>query len=296
MRIGRRTAYRDLRTLDEAGFRLESLGDPGEKKRWRFTEGQRRSLSNTFTENELLSLYFCMNLLAPLRGTPLRAGVESLLDKIESAFSAKDRDHYSEVIFTHVARLGPTRDYRKHAAAFAAVSQGCLDRKKVHVTYRASKEERRKVYLFHPYCIAYYMGDLYTVGYSELREAVRTLRVDRIERFEVTDKTFERPRDFDAEEYIVRGFSMYAEGEATPVRILFEKDAARTVKEKEWHPTQQIRERPGGKVELRMRVQGLSEVARWVLYHAPNARVLEPRELALTVQRWSQAVADHHRS
>ena len=39
-----------------------------------------------YTENELLSLYFCMNLLQPLRGTPLRDGVESLLDKIEATF------------------------------------------------------------------------------------------------------------------------------------------------------------------------------------------------------------------
>ncbi|MHC4606499.1 MAG: helix-turn-helix transcriptional regulator, partial [Planctomycetota bacterium] len=63
MKISRRTLYRDLNALEGAGFRLETDGGRGETKKWRFTQGQRRSLSSTFTENELLSLYFCHNLL-----------------------------------------------------------------------------------------------------------------------------------------------------------------------------------------------------------------------------------------
>lgn len=292
--VGRRTVYRDLRALEEAGFRLETSGGDGTPTKWRFTEGQRRSLSSTFTENELLSLYFCLNVLAPLKGTPLRDGVESLLDKIESAFGAKERERYGDAIFTHVARLGPTRDYRRHGATMSAVSHGCLDRKKVEVTYRAAEDEKPKAYLFHPYCLVYSGGEIYTVGYSELRKALRTLRIDRIERIALTDRAFERPREFDAEDYVLRGFGMYAEGEATPVRIEFRGDAARSVREKEWHPTQQVREKPGGRIEVRMRVQGLSEVARWVLHHAPNARVLEPAALARTVREWAEGTAKEH--
>jgi predicted DNA-binding transcriptional regulator YafY len=295
LKVSRRTLYRDMHSLEEAGFRLESDGGLGETKRWRFTRGQQRSLSSTFTENELLSLYFCLNLLGPLKGTPLRAGVESLLDKIESTFSGKDRDRYTEVIFTHLARPRMSRDFRKHAATLSAVSRGCVDQKKIEVSYRASSEERAKTYVFHPYCIAYFDGEIYTVGHSELRDAIRTLRVDRIQRVTEMNERFKRPKDFDAEEYIVRGFSMYAEGEATDVRLEFNKVAARTVKEKEFHPSQTVREKSGGKVQLNMRVQGLSEVARWVMYHAPNARVLEPKKLSRLVGDWAREVAGKHR-
>lgn len=86
---------------------------------------------------------------------------------------------------------------------------------------------------------------------------------------------------------------MYSEGEVTPVKIEFSNEAARTVAEKEWHPSQRV-EQKNGKVLLRMSVQGLPEVARWVLYHAPNARVIEPKELSAMVAKFAAETAKAH--
>ena len=277
--VSRRTVYRDIGMLAKAGFHFEGgSGDDG-RKRWRFPSGQRKTLDMTFTDAELMSLYFCMNLLSPLRGTPLREGLESALGKIESGFGPADRARYGDLIFTHLARLGPHKDYSRHAATLSAVSRACLDRRKVEVIYHSPAEGVAKSYRFHPYCLAWSGGELYTIGYSEFRKDIRTLRVDRIARISLTSDTFERPRDFDPEEYLLRGFGIYAEGESEAVRIEFSGPAARTIREKEWHPTQRLEDKPGGKVVLKMQVQGLSEVARWVLYHAPEARVLEPAAL-----------------
>lgn len=277
--VSRRTIYRDLGMLGRSGFHFEGGGGDDGRKRWRFTSGQRKNLEMTFTDAELMSLYFCLNLLGPLRGTPLRQGLESALAKIESGFGPRDRARYGDLIFTHLARLGPHKDYARHAGTLSAVSQACLDRRKVDVTYRTPADDVAKSYRFHPYCLAWSAGELYTIGYSEFRRDIRTLRIDRIARIAIVQEGFERPRDFDPEEYLVRGFGMYTEGESQEVRIEFSGPAARTIREKEWHPTQRLEERPGGRVVIKMRVQGLSEVARWVLYHAPEARVLEPPEL-----------------
>jgi predicted DNA-binding transcriptional regulator YafY len=277
--VSRRTVYRDLGMLSRAGFHFEGgNGDDG-RKRWRFPAGQRKNLEMTFTDAELMSLYFCMNLLTPLRGTPLREGLESALAKIESGFGPKDRARYGDLIFTHLARLGPHKDYSRHAETLSGISRACLERRKVDVTYQSTADKVAKSYRFHPYCLAWSAGDLYTIGYSELRGEIRTLRIDRIARLSMTSDSFDRPRDFDPEEYLLRGFGMYTEGESEAVRIEFSGPAARTIREKEWHPTQRLEERPGGRVVLKMQVQGLSEVARWVLYHAPEARVLEPPAL-----------------
>jgi proteasome accessory factor B len=277
--VSRRTVYRDLGMLRRAGFHFEGGGGDEARRRWRFTEGQRKNLEMTFTDAELMSLYFCMNLLGPLKGTPLREGLESALAKIESGFGPRDRARFGDLIFTHIARLGPTKDYAPHAATLSAVSRACLDRRKVDLTYRPKGDEAPKSYRFHPYCLAWSAGELYTIGHSEFRKDIRTLRIDRIAKIAVTSEPFERPRDFDPEEYLLRGFGMYTEGPAESVRIEFSGPAARAIREKEWHPTQRLEERPGGRVVLKMQVQGLSEVARWVLYHAPQARVLDPPAL-----------------
>jgi predicted DNA-binding transcriptional regulator YafY len=43
-----------------------------------------------------------------------------------------------------------------------------------------------------------------------------------------------------------------------------------------------------------MTVQGLAEVARWVLYHAPYAKALEPKELrTMVAENAAKAVAAH---
>jgi proteasome accessory factor B len=292
--VTRRTIYRDLEMMEEAGFNFVKDGEAGMARKWRLPATMRKAPGRPYTENELLSLYFCMNLLQPLRGTPLRDGVESLLDKIEATFPEREREHLGDLVFTHVAKMTPSKDYRRHAATVGELSRGCLEQRKVELTYRPS-EDRAKSYAFSPYCIAYHGGELYTVGWSDLRGAVRTLRVDRILSIKPTQRRFERPKDFDPEDYLGRSFGMYAEGGQERVRIEFSREAARTVQEREWHPTQRIENRPGGKVVLKMTVQGLTEVARWVLSHAPYARVLEPNALRKLVAANAERAASAHR-
>jgi proteasome accessory factor B len=295
MEVRRRTLYRDLDMIEDAGYRfVKEGGGGGESKKWRFPPGMRRAPDKPYTESELLSLYFCMNLLQPFRGTPLRDGVESIVSKIEATFPEEEREYLGDLVFTHVAKMTPSKDYRRHAAAVSALSRACLEHRKVEVTYRPS-DDKAKSYLFSPYCIAYYGGELYTIGYSDLRNSVRTLRIDRILSIKPTAATFERPREFDPEDYLGRSFGMFSEGEQVQVKIEFAREAARTVLEREWHPTQRIEQRPGGRVLLKMTVQGLPDVARWVLSHAPYAKVLEPRELRDMVASHAAEAAATHR-
>jgi len=294
MTVTRRTLYRDLEMVEDAGYRfVKEGGGGGFSKKWRFPPGMRRAPDKPYTESELLSLYFCMNLLQPFRGTPLRDGVESIVSKIEATFPEDEREYLGDLVFTHVAKMTPSKDYRRHAAAVSTLSRACLEHRKVEVTYRAS-DDKSKSYAFSPYCIAYYGGELYTIGWSDLRKSVRTLRIDRILAIKPSAAIFERPKDFDPEDYLGRSFGMFSEGEQVQVKIEFAKEAARTVLEREWHPTQRLEPRPGGKVLLKMTVQGLPDVARWVLSHAPYAKVLEPKELReMVAVHAAEAAAAH---
>jgi predicted DNA-binding transcriptional regulator YafY len=294
MTVARRTLYRDLEMIEDAGYRfVKEGGGGGLSKKWRFPPGMRKAPDRPYTESELLSLYFCMNLLQPFRGTPLRDGLESLLAKIEATFTEEEREYFGDLVFTHVAKMTPSKDYRRHAATVGAISRACLEHKKVEVNYRAG-DDLSKTYSFSPYCIAYYGGELYTIGWSDLRQSVRTLRIDRIRTIKPLGQKFERPKDFDPEDYLGRSFGIYSEGAQEKVQIEFAKEASRTVLEREWHPTQRIEQGAGGKVTLKMAVQGLAEVARWVLYHAPYAKALEPKELrSLVLANATKAAAAH---
>src|SRR5882672_8845159 len=174
MTITRRTLYRDLEMIEDAGYRfVKEGGGGGFSKKWRFPPGMRKAPDKPYTESELLSLYFCMNLLQPFRGTPLRDGLESLLAKIEATFTEEEREYFGDLVFTHVAKMTPSKDYRRHAAAVGILSRACLEHKKVEVTYRAG-DDQSKTYAFSPYCIAYYGGELYTIVRIRSTRSVRT--------------------------------------------------------------------------------------------------------------------------
>ena len=61
--------------------------------------------------------------------------------------------------------------------------------------------------------------------------------------------------------------------------------AARLVRERDWHPSQRIRELPGGKIELQMALGALEEIERWILSWGEHAKVLGPKILAESVRQ-----------
>jgi predicted DNA-binding transcriptional regulator YafY len=72
------------------------------------------------------------------------------------------------------------------------------------------------------------------------------------------------------------------------VIVRFRADQARYVREREWHPTQMLRELKGGGVELRFRAGGWFEIRRWILGWGDAAEVVRPaalrREIASVLQ------------
>ena len=60
--------------------------------------------------------------------------------------------------------------------------------------------------------------------------------------------------------------------------IRFDSYIAPYVKERTWHPSQQLEEMKDGSVILSMNVEGIAEIRSWVLSFGSHAEVLEPEE------------------
>ena len=60
------------------------------------------------------------------------------------------------------------------------------------------------------------------------------------------------------------------------IRLLFEPKLAVYISERQWHPSQTLKKRPDGRVELRMETTGRKELVRWVL-GCPTCACLHPR-------------------
>jgi predicted DNA-binding transcriptional regulator YafY len=75
------------------------------------------------------------------------------------------------------------------------------------------------------------------------------------------------------------GFGITGAAKAWKVRLLFSRQLATYLKERVWHPSQQLRERRDGRLEMRLETTGHKDLVRWILSWMPEVKVLAPVEL-----------------
>ncbi len=99
------------------------------------------------------------------------------------------------------------------------------------------------------------------------------------------DGSFEMPKDFDPEKLLANTFGRFVLSDKVQmIKLLFDKEMAPWVLERQWSPKQKTVARKNGDVELSFPAAGLFEVFRWVLSWGHYAKVLEPKELREMVE------------
>ena len=278
-----RTLRRDVQVLEAAGFLLEHHRNPATRDVILRLPPGARTPNVPFTLTEVLAIYFASGLLKSLRTTPIGEGLSTALGKIEKALPVHALSALEELQRAIHVRHRPFRDYAKRGKTLALLQEAVEKRRKVTLRYRAYGWKHAVTYPFRPYGITYSAGALYIVGYSENRREIRTLLLDRIERASIRKERFTLPKDFDLDRFLGDSFGIFREDTTHDVAIEFSPDEAPGIKEKEWHPTQKIRNLPNGGVRLTMKASGLPQILRWVLSYGSGARVLAPPDLVKLV-------------
>jgi predicted DNA-binding transcriptional regulator YafY len=168
------------------------------------------------------------------------------------------------------------------------LTRACKDRLSVDIIYTSQKGERseRRV---DPYHLWSRESGLYLFAWCHRRQAVRTFLVSRIDEARVSDCAIEPRPEVRIDEYIREHFRIMDEGSPEDVRIRFSPEAALYIEGRVWHPSQGLERLPDGGVVLTMHVDGLTEVASWVLSFGPRAQVLAPARLVELVQQQLRA-------
>ncbi len=120
--------------------------------------------------------------------------------------------------------------------------------------------------------------DYYLYARAHEYGEVRTFAVERIQSIEVLDHTFEIPPDFSVSEY-ARGAFGIAGGKAETVELVFGPEMAGYIRERVWHESQVLGDRPDGSVTLRLQVAPGWELKSWIKGFLPHVRVLQPPSL-----------------
>jgi predicted DNA-binding transcriptional regulator YafY len=275
--VTERTVRRDIEALQEAGFPLYDDRTDG-RKVWRLIEGYKQKLTQTFGMSELAALYFGKNLMSFLGGAPFAQDLESAFAKIREALPAKSLPYLARIQDLFSARPDPFKDYSKKQDVIASLIDAILHQRRARIAYFSFNSKKTKDYTLDPYRLVYYRGGLYLYARAEEYAEVRTFAVERVQKIEVLDATFETPKDFNVSEY-ARGAFGIAGGKAERVELRFGAEMAGYIKERVWHESQEIEDGSEGSVLLRMDVAPGFELQAWIKGFLPHVEVLAPLSL-----------------
>jgi len=281
-----RSIYRDLAFLEENGVPV-------------IRDGGRYSVHDTFKirpiqfqPDEVLALMAALDFAErkrPLAGKAAQTAREKLLAVLPSQQQelATELDRTLVVDPIQAYSLPPSPDVED---ACRAAVEGPHPLRIVYQSLGAEEPSERVV---RPYGLAYRGTALYLIGYCELRRQIRIFRANRILEAQVLSSTFERPADFDLEQYL-RDIWGIEFGPLMRVRVRFDRQVARLMKETVWHPSQRVEEEPDGSVILHMETRGKGELARWLAGFGGNAEVLAPAELREAVLELGRGIVERY--
>lgn len=276
-----RTIRRDLQALEEAGFPIfdDRSHDDG-RTRWRLNGQAFRGLAAGLTVAELCALYFSRTLLESLAGTPFRADLESAFDKLGAVLTPHMQQFLDQLPRVIATKPEPGRPAERtvEPSVIARALDATLQHRQTQLTYHSSSSDRTKVYLVHPYRLAYADGALYLLAFVPEYAEVRTFAADRIEQISLLDDRFTPPGDL-PDGAFPHSLGVHS-GPPEDVQIAFDRTVARYIQTRVWHPSQQIEAGDNGAIVLHLRVCVDRALRGWILGFGAAAQALAPASLA----------------
>ena len=287
-----RTIRRDLEALQTAGFPLFDEIHEG-KKYWTLEQRAFRRLTDTgFTLAELSALYFSRTLVESLSGTPFERDVRSAFDKLAAALTPGMKQFLDRMPLVMQAKAEPgAQANAPRTAEVAKLVEATMQHRQVTMRYHSFSSNREKTYLLEPYRLLFGQGGLYVIGMVPEYGALRTFAVDRIAQISLTEDHFEPlelPDDAFAHSLGVN------QGSPERVEIAFTPKIARYVRERVWHPSQELQEQPDGGLRLTLNVVNDWALKSWVLGFGQLATVISPASLAAEIASELAAAANKY--
>lgn len=276
--VTRRTIYRDLQALTEAGYPLISERQDDGQVLYSFVTGYSKIPPITFSLEELMTLYLCRGQLEFLKGTPFQDDLEAIFTRIRSSMPPRSVAHLERLAEASAPRFLGFKDYSQQHQLLVDMRQALLKQQSCKIQYRPAKR-RSSSYQVDPYTLLFFKNALYLGGYAHNRQALRLFAIERIETLELLQERFEVPDDYSVNALTGAAFGLIDDGTTQQVELLFDKEIAHLVCERVWHPEQQLERGLDGSLILRFDAAGDKEILSWIYSFVPHVRVLGPQSL-----------------
>lgn len=261
----KRTIYRDIEALCEAGVPLVSIPGRG----YSLMEGYFLP-PLSFTSDEATMLLLGTEFMAQNFDAQYQTAAQSAGRKITGVLPEKSR---ADVAYLQKSiRFITTEQRPAEVQMLQQVRRAIIERVTVRFSYsKRHGEDTQTIREADPYSLVHASGIWHMTAYCHLRKDLRIFRLDRMDTLEVLPKAFVRQANYTIEEHQGRERSL-------TVRLLFDKETGRWVHESRNYFVIAEEETAEGLL-LTLQIRQESEIVQWLLGWGQHVRVLEPESL-----------------
>ncbi len=287
--INRRAVYRLIETLESMHFPIYNDNTAsGRDKPWRLQPEYIKKMPNISVPElklsfaEMLALYLLKGEAAIYKGTRLEVEAQSAFDKISAFLPPPVFKQLDKIKTLFIPQSKFAKDYSGKEEVIDILADAILKQRICMVSYFSFYDEKEKHYLIEPLHFFESNGGMYIFVRVPKHDSIRTLAVERIQKIDKSQETFEYPENFDPEKLLESSFDIIYD-DPVSVRLWVSPGQAKYIRERKFFRNQTLTENKDGSLILEIETSGWNDVKRWVMSLGAEAVVIEPKKLRLEI-------------
>ena len=242
--------------------------------------------------SELLAMGLLSRTIAEDGQIPFLESAVDGLRRIESALPSSSTDDTAELRESILIKTTPVVPGEDHRDIFNILLQSIEEGRQCKCQYESLKsKDSHPSFIFLPYKLMFNERAWYAIGYHEKRKSIRTLKLARFIKAEITNETFETPNKFNVDKYLGNAWRIIPGDKLHTIILHIKKNLANTITETTWHPSQEFEWHEDGSATITFNVQGLDEIIWWILGLGPECKVIAPQNLAIKIKELADKIS-----
>ena len=284
--VSTKTIERDLDSITDSFFIFEE-----DRKGQTFYVANKYKIDNLqFDLPEMLSLYFAKEVMRGYGGIDVGKNALKIIDKIINKMPTINQafiENLNKEYLISDTDLLAEKDI--NSELLDEIRDAIAKKKRISIKYHSFNSDESTEREVDPYLIEIQDGGYHIIGFCHLRKSLRVFRIARIQSIKVLKDSFERPLDLEDQIKKLRFDKLTG---SNPEKVVLEFDASKSryIKEYEAAKAEKILELENGGIRFERTVPITPDLIQWVLSFGAGVKVLEPKELARSVQENAEAM------
>jgi predicted DNA-binding transcriptional regulator YafY len=278
--VSQRTVLSDIQFLRDRLY--APLAYSRSRRGYYYTDKNWKLPTLPITEGQLLALFLSAELAQRYLGTNFEQPLRDAIQQITEMLPRHVQISMSELAQHFTIRSGASA--KTPPETLVALQQAIQDCHPVDIVYFTAGRGEENQRVIHPYHLFNMRGEWYLVAYDLLRQNIRQFALPRIRTWRILAQEYFEPNPaFSPEKYFQESFQAEHGYEIVEVELLFDAYQARYMRERTWHTSQEIQDKPDGSMLMRFKTGALTEVQRQIMSYGRHVKVLAPSSLAAAI-------------